>query len=1192
MTRGKRVTGNLLSRGVEAVAALTGFVLLLIVAGLPLAAQSTVTLGGTPYTLKSHPRTLFDGGGGFLDSRIKDPDGGGPQVAPKAVSSNPAWVALQSSVSYYLPSYQLDSQRYNYRDGGALLQFATYWYADNSQRAAHDAALYMLNHAEYYLPLVCVETQPDCTNGGTGYGLTRYGISAWMEQWMMAYELMRGEMTTAQRQTFADKILNDNAAWGGINGSPSTSCVNPTIDSGQNVTIANPVWGADAGTLAGFQISNRMATITLGAGLTTAGISPGDSIFVAGGAGNFYQSFPVISILGPSQFTIGYFYVNDGNYISAGMTLTDLRSYATVSTPIFGTSINQGDWIFDPNNNVNLGIVTAIVDSTHAFLSGDIQPTAADRLYYRAKEWSPGQCGVIWAVKHDDWNPQPLSYTNGVSAYPPAGGTNGSDAPQNLVYSATFGLEMVFLSIMDDDVNASVRSGFEESTLFDFWSTGNLAFTKQFWTGFHQTGSGYGLTAAPHVPEMSIAITSSLVNPPNVSGDWMKNYMQMFYANTFPDAQGSQMQWGQPGVSGAFGNGMTAADIGGMIVLAYWLRNTTEGQYANWWIWNLWVAGNAQFGNVPGTNLGMTVANINSSSSNASAWFFIFTDQSYPQTNLSSGPTTFPFNASATGSDGQRADGLISRTGYASVTDTLLNFHAEALPLYDHDADTGMPSNFGSYKVFKGHYLLAEDYNIYFADPNVAGFTQGGTASNYIEIGGTQNNVIAWPPVSSAMPRATGNNSYAYGMADVTAVYAQSVQVQHAFRHLVDFKAPGTQQFLVDYMDVKTQQGQTKRAYYHYPNKATTSLTSNVVTSNNPNGVQTQMLTTALAPQPVLLKQDLSGGSFRLDVCPTADGSTCDGTNTQAEMLVVHMPATGWGNSLPPMTMLSSADQNFRGVEIDGASPKVALFARNGNTYTGLTFVTSTPSAAQILIAGITPSAPSGLNYTLVRNGVPVMQHQVVQKDGTIYYQGTAGSYQLVAEQAPPRIRISPLADAGRYQAYLAAFSASQGSQPLTWSINAGALPAGLAINPAAGTITGIPMSAGTFSFGVEVTDALGNTDLETFNLTVDPAAPLQILTPGLTAKVDVPWAGSLSASGGGGAYTWSILSGTLPAGLSLDPTGVISGQTATEEAASVTVEVTDAYGDTAQQQVAVTVIAVPVTSISGLAFTGSTVFQ
>lgn len=57
-----------------------------------------------------------------------------------------------------------------------------------------------------------------------------------------------------------------------------------------------------------------------------------------------------------------------------------------------------------------------------------------------------------------------------------------------------------------------------------------------------------------------------------------------------------------------------------------------------------------------------------------------------------------------------------------------------------------------------------------------------------------------------------------------------------------------------------------------------------------------------------------------------------------------------------------------------------------------------------------------------------------------------------------------------------------------------------------------------------------------------DPAR-LTIQTATLDAgQVGVPYYQQLTASGGSGPYTWSISEGTLPPGLSLSSTGVLSG--------------------------------------------------
>ena len=89
------------------------------------------------------------------------------------------------------------------------------------------------------------------------------------------------------------------------------------------------------------------------------------------------------------------------------------------------------------------------------------------------------------------------------------------------------------------------------------------------------------------------------------------------------------------------------------------------------------------------------------------------------------------------------------------------------------------------------------------------------------------------------------------------------------------------------------------------------------------------------------------------------------------------------------------------------------------------------------------------------------------------------------------------------------------------------------------------------------------------------PPVTLTILTkvlPQATLTGVYP-AQTLQATGGSGAYTWSILSGVPPTGIGLSTGGVISGTpTATAGTSSFTVQVKDVAGNTASQTYSITV--------------------
>jgi hypothetical protein len=136
-------------------------------------------------------------------------------------------------------------------------------------------------------------------------------------------------------------------------------------------------------------------------------------------------------------------------------------------------------------------------------------------------------------------------------------------------------------------------------------------------------------------------------------------------------------------------------------------------------------------------------------------------------------------------------------------------------------------------------------------------------------------------------------------------------------------------------------------------------------------------------------------------------------------------------------------------------------------------------------------------------------------------------------------------------------FGASGGQPPYSWSIASGSLPGGLSMG-ADGVISGTPNVAGTFSFSVQVTDQNRTTATKGFTVTVTSRIDITTTTLGV-GTVRVPYAASLSATGGTEPHSWGVVGGSLPAGLSLSATGAISGTPTESGTFSFTARVTDA---------------------------------
>lgn len=140
---------------------------------------------------------------------------------------------------------------------------------------------------------------------------------------------------------------------------------------------------------------------------------------------------------------------------------------------------------------------------------------------------------------------------------------------------------------------------------------------------------------------------------------------------------------------------------------------------------------------------------------------------------------------------------------------------------------------------------------------------------------------------------------------------------------------------------------------------------------------------------------------------------------------------------------------------------------------------------------------------------------------------------------------------------------ATGGAQPYTFSITAGSLPNGLSLNNANGTVSGIPLSSGPYNFTIQVTDQATQSASQNYTIIVN--APAITLSPATlpNGRVATAYTSTLTATGGTAPYTYAIMAGSVPAGLTLSPSGVLSGTPATAGPANFTVITTDNYGFT-----------------------------
>jgi hypothetical protein len=191
---------------------------------------------------------------------------------------------------------------------------------------------------------------------------------------------------------------------------------------------------------------------------------------------------------------------------------------------------------------------------------------------------------------------------------------------------------------------------------------------------------------------------------------------------------------------------------------------------------------------------------------------------------------------------------------------------------------------------------------------------------------------------------------------------------------------------------------------------------------------------------------------------------------------------------------------------------------------------------------------------TTVSNEVPVVSSTI---DSTL-------PNCLVLAPAILRVSTEVLTGGSVGLTYNETLAATGGIPGYVWSLNPGSslLPVGLSLNPA-GVISGSTTTVGTVTITVRVTDSVGGTAIKQLSLTILPVGvttlSISSLSPLPAGTVGVVYSMSLAASGGTPTLSWSVVSGALPVGVTLNPiTGLLSGTPTTQGTSTFTVRVQD----------------------------------
>jgi hypothetical protein len=289
---------------------------------------------------------------------------------------------------------------------------------------------------------------------------------------------------------------------------------------------------------------------------------------------------------------------------------------------------------------------------------------------------------------------------------------------------------------------------------------------------------------------------------------------------------------------------------------------------------------------------------------------------------------------------------------------------------------------------------------------------------------------------------------------------------------------------------------------------------------------------------------------------PNNQSATVNGANVTGVNFTDNVaPAAPTITTQPANQTVTAGQTASFSVTATGTAPLSYQWNRSGTAISGATSSTYTTSA--------TTSSDNGAQFTvLVSNTV-----------GSVT--SNAAALTVTAAPVAPSITTQPASQtvtAGQ----TASFSvAATGTTPLTyqWKKNSVAISGATSSSYTTSTTTSSDNGA---LFTVLVSNTVGSVTSNAAALTVNPP-PVQITTGSLPAgQVQTAYSTTLQASGGTAPYTWSLLSGQLPNGLTLSSSsGTISGTPAVAALFNFTIQVRDTAGALASTGFSINIAAV-----------------
>jgi len=311
-------------------------------------------------------------------------------------------------------------------------------------------------------------------------------------------------------------------------------------------------------------------------------------------------------------------------------------------------------------------------------------------------------------------------------------------------------------------------------------------------------------------------------------------------------------------------------------------------------------------------------------------------------------------------------------------------------------------------------------------------------------------------------------------------------------------------------------------------------------------------------------QETFDGGASWADIAgATATSYTTPATTTAdngKRFRAVFTNAGGTTNSnaatltvLPPTIIL--APTSLPNATVGAAYSQTLTASGGASPYTYAVTAGALPTGLSLSAGGVlsgTPTAGGSFTFTLRATDSS-------SAGGGPFSGSRAYSITVAAATVAIAPTTLPAGDVGA--AYSQTVTASGGTAPYSYAVTAGALPVGVTL-AANGALSGTPTSGGAFNFTVTATD--GSTGSGPYSgsraYTLNIAAPTVILTPATLPPATAGSAYSQTVTAGGGVapYSYAVTAGSLPAGVTLGASGVLSGTPTTGGTFNFTITATD----------------------------------